>query len=413
MTLRILHILDHSLPLQSGYAFRTLAILRAQRDLGWDTLQLTTPRQGPVEAHVETIDGWVFHRTPFRPGILSRFRVGVYLDEMRHTARRIAELVERSRPDVLHAHSPVLNVLPALRIGRRHDLPVVYEVRASWEDAAVNHGSTREGSLRYRASRALETTALRRADQVTTICEGLRRDILARGIPADKVTVVPNAVDVEAFAPAAGSDATLAEALGLAGTTVLGFAGSFYAYEGLDLLIDALARLASAQPRLRLLLVGGGPQEAALRARARAAGVADRVVFTGRIPHGDVHRYYSLIDLLVYPRHRIRLTDIVTPLKPLEAMAQERVLLASDVGGHLELVRDGETGYLFSAGSVEALAARIEQVLARRGEWPQVAARGRRFVERERTWAASVSRYAAVYERVLGSVAATAAPALR
>jgi PEP-CTERM/exosortase A-associated glycosyltransferase len=413
MALRILHVLDHSLPLQSGYVFRTLAILREQRNLGWETLQLTTPKQGRVEAREETIDGWVFHRTPFRAGILSRLPVGIYLDEMRHTERRIAELVERARPDLLHAHSPVLNALPALRIGRRHDLPVVYEVRASWEDAAVDHGSTREGSLRYRASRALETTALRRADQVTTICEGLRRDILARGISPEKVTVVPNAVDVEQFPPAAEPDAELREALGFAGATILGFAGSFYAYEGLDLLIDALARLASAQPRLRLLLVGGGPQEAALRERARAAGLGGRVVFTGRIPHSEVRRYYSLIDLLVYPRHRIRLTEIVTPLKPLEAMAQERVLIASDVGGHRELIRDGETGFLFSAGSVEALAACIERVVAAQDDWPRVAAHGRRFVERERTWAASVSRYAAVYERALGTAAAAPAPALR
>ena len=105
--------------------------------------------------------------------------------------------------------------------------------------------------------------------------------------------------------------------------------------------------------------------------------------------------------MLAYPRHRIRLTEIVTPLKPLEAMAQGRMLVASDVGGHRELIRDGETGMLFPAGNARALADAIESVLARRAEWPMIRARARRFVETERTWARSVVRYAAVYEPLL------------
>jgi glycosyltransferase involved in cell wall biosynthesis len=173
--------------------------------------------------------------------------------------------------------------------------------------------------------------------------------------------------------------------------------GSFYAYEGLDLLIEAVAMLAPAHPNLRALLVGGGPQEANLRAMVAQRGLAGRVVFTGRVPHGEVRRYYDLIDVLAYPRHRIRLTEIVTPLKPLEAMAQGRMLVASDVGGHRELVRDGETGFLFPAGDAGALARAIEMVLERRGEWPRVRETARRFVEVERNWTRSVGRYADVY----------------
>ena len=413
MPLRILHVLDHSLPLHSGYAFRTVAILREQRALGWQTLQLTGPKQGPATAAEETVEGWTFQRTPFEPGLLSHSAVGRYVEEMRATSRRLREIVERHRPDVLHAHSPVLNVLPALWVGRRFAIPIVYEMRASWEDAAVDHGTTTEGSLRYRASRGLETLALRRVDQITTICEGLRRDIESRGIAAQKITVIPNAVEVERFRFGAEPDAGLRAALGLDGTTVLGFAGSFYAYEGLDLLLAAFARLVPRNPRLRVLLVGGGPEERALRAQATALGIADLVLFTGRVSHAEVGRYYSLIELLVYPRHRMRLTEIVTPLKPLEAMAQGRILLASDVGGHRELIRDGDTGFLFPAGDAAALAERIELVLSRRTEWPDVAARGRRFVERERTWTASVARYAGVYERALGSAQPTAVPVAR
>jgi PEP-CTERM/exosortase A-associated glycosyltransferase len=291
----------------------------------------------------------------------------------------------------------VLNALPALRVGRRHGLPVVYELRANWEDAAVDHGTTRAGSLRYRVSRALETHALARADHVTTICEGLRGEIVARGIPGDRVTVIPNAVDTAAFRFGAAPDPALKARLGLEDATVVGFAGSFYGYEGLDLLIEACAGLLPRHPSLRVLLVGGGPQEAALRSQAAALGLGERVVFTGRVPHDDVQRYYELIDVLAYPRHRIRLTELVTPLKPLEAMAQGRMLVASDVGGHRELVRDGDTGFLFRAGDASALAAAIERVLACRPDWPALRTRARHFVENERTWARSVAAYAPIY----------------
>ena len=396
MALRVLHVLDHSAPLHSGYAFRTLAILREQRRLGWDTHQLTSPKQGPGEAVVEQADGWTFHRTPSAPG------TGL-VAQMRLTARRLQALVGELQPDLLHAHSPVLNALPALWVARRSGLPLVYEMRASWEDAAVDHGSTTEGSVRYKVSRGLETLALRLADQVTTICEGLREDIAVRGVAADRITVIPNAVDVASFRFGATPDDALRSALGLDGATVLGFAGSFYGYEGLHLLIDAAARLLPAHPRLRVLLVGGGPQEAALKAQAESAGLAGRVVFAGRVPHDQVQRYYELIDVLAYPRLPIRLTELVTPLKPLEAMAQGRMFVASDVGGHRELVRDGHTGHLFRAGDVTALAQALDRVLADRDDWPRVRAQARRFVEVERTWAASVGRYQEVYRRALAS----------
>lgn len=400
--MRILHILDHSLPLHSGYAFRSVAILREQRALGWETLQLTTPRQGRAAADEERADGWTFFRTPFVPTAWSRLpAAGAYLDEMRATAARIEALAGDHRPDILHAHSPVLNALPALRIGRRRGIPVVYEMRASWEDAAVDHGTTRTGSLRYRASRALETFALKRADAITTICDGLRQDICARGIDAQRVTVIPNAVDAAEFRFAAPADEALRRALGLEGATVLGFAGSFYGYEGLDLLLAAAARLLPRRPDVRVLLVGGGPQESALRSQAAALGLQDRVIFTGRVDHDQVQRYYNLIDVLAYPRRSIRLTELVTPLKPLEAMAQGRMLVASDVGGHRELIRHGDNGFLFAAGDADALAHAIEDVLARRAQWPEIAARARRFIEQERSWTRSVARYAPVYARLL------------
>ncbi len=249
----------------------------------------------------------------------------------------------------------------------------------------------------------METFALHRADQVTTICEGLRGDIAARGIPPERITVIPNAVDVSVFRFGVEPDAELRRSLGLDGATVVGFAGSFYGYEGLDLLIEAARRMLPRHPRLRVLLVGGGPQESNLKAQAAAAGMQQQVIFTGRVPHAEVQRYYELIDVLAYPRLPIRLTELVTPLKPLEAMAQGRMLVASDVGGHRELIRHGETGFLFRAGDPAALAAAIDDLLAKRPLWPQIRRQARRFVEVERTWAGSVARYREVYRRALAA----------
>jgi PEP-CTERM/exosortase A-associated glycosyltransferase len=401
MTTRVLHILDHSIPLHSGYTFRTASLLKEQRALGWETLHLTSPKQGPCAQAVEQVDGLVFFRTaPPVPG-LSLPGLNEWA-QMKATERRLAELVEQHRPQILHAHSPVLNAIPALRVARRFGIPVVYEVRAFWEDAAVDHGTTSEGSLRYRATRALETYALRRVDHVFTICEGLRKDIVGRGIPAGKVSVIPNAVNVESFTLSGGPDAALRRQLGLEGCEVLGFIGSFYAYEGLDLLLQALPMLLQQRPQVRVLLVGGGPQEAALKRQAAALGVQDKVVFAGRVPHAEVGRYYDQVDVLTYPRHSMRLTETVTPLKPLEAMAQGLMLVASDVGGHHELIEHGRTGFLFKAGDARALAGAVLELLAQRQRWPEIRAAGRAFVESERTWRRSAANYRQPYSTLLG-----------
>lgn len=398
--LRILHVLDHSAPLHSGYTFRTLAILREQQRLGWQTLQLTSPKQGPTTATQEEVDGLHFYRTP------STADTGL-LAQMRLTAKRLQDIVQTERPHVIHAHSPVLNALPSLWVGRQQRLPVVYEMRASWEDAAVDHGTTTEDSLRYRTSRRLESFALRHAAHITTICEGLRADIAGRGIAAERITVVPNGVDAASFAFGAPPDPALRHALELGGSLVLGFVGSFYAYEGLHLLLQLAMRLRWRHPQLRILLVGGGPQEAALKAQAAAMGLQHVVRFAGRVAHADVARYYSLMDVLVYPRLPMRLTELVTPLKPLEAMAMGRLLLASDVGGHRELLGAQCGGQLFRANDVAALDEALQALLARREHWPQMRLAARQHVETERSWTASAARYRAVYQGVLAHSAET------
>ena len=403
--MRILHVLDHSIPLQSGYTFRTRNILLQQRALAWETCHVTSPKHyGSEGRQEEEVDGLLFYRSEPVQGRVSRLPVVNQLAVVRLLEKRLDGLIKRLQPDVLHAHSPALNGLAALRVGRKYGIPVVYEVRAFWEDAAVDHGTSRAGGLRYRLTRALETYVLRHVDAVTTICEGLKRDIAKRGIPTERITVIPNAVDIARFTMGRERDAELAGQLGLADQPVLGFIGSFYAYEGLALLLHALPAILKARPDLRLLLVGGGPQEAELKSLSAELHLQDRVIFTGRVSHEQVQRYYDLVDVFVYPRLRMRLTELVTPLKPLEAMAQGKLVVASDVGGHRELIRPGETGELFPAGDPQALADSVLALLEQREDWERRRQNGRRFVEAERNWTVSVARYAPVYERLTGAV---------
>ncbi|MEM9253814.1 MAG: TIGR04063 family PEP-CTERM/XrtA system glycosyltransferase [Pseudomonadota bacterium] len=405
--MHVLHVLDHSIPLQSGYTFRTRAILREQQALGWQTSQLTSPKHnlGQAVASQEEVDGLMFYRSSDDSGLWGRLPVLGQWAVITALTRRLIEVAEVERPDVIHAHSPALNGVAAVRAGRRLGIPVVYEVRGFWEDAAVSHGTSTEGGVRYRLTRGMETWVLRRADAVTCICEGIRRDLIDRGVDASRLTIVANAVDASRFQPAGERDPDLVQRLGLEGRRVVGFIGSFYAYEGLDLLVASMPRLLAARPDLRLLLVGGGQVAEDLRLQVEQLGLGDRVIMTGRVPHEDVQAYYSVTDVLVYPRKSMRLTDLVTPLKPLEAMAQKKLFVASDVGGHKELVRDGETGTLFRADDIDDLVKVLLDLLSREDQWPAIRDAGREFVEHERTWRNSVANLKGVYSGLVGEVA--------
>lgn len=396
--MRVLHVLNHGLPTQDGYVYRTHGLLEGQRSHGIETFHLTSPRhEFPTEGPVEDIEGWRFFRTSDKANArLPLFREMV---EMRATARRIGEVANRVRPDVIQAHSPVLNGYPALWTARKLGVPVVYEIRAFWEDAAVDQGQTRENGARYRVIRALETALCQRVDAVTTICQGLRCALVERDIDPDKIKVIPNAVDAGRFSEVAAPEPDLVQALGLEGCTVLGFIGSFYSYEGLALMIDAMPALLERNPEIRLLLIGGGQDEEALRQRATERGLDGKVIFTGRVPHHRVLAYYGLIDICIYPRLPMPLTELVTPLKPLEAMAAGRIVIGSDVGGHRELIADGDTGFLFKAGYLTALIERVQDVLASRDRWPQIRANARIMVS-VRNWQSVTAVYRPLFERL-------------
>jgi glycogen(starch) synthase len=400
--MKVLHVLDHYLPLFSGYTFRSSYILANQaKVLGIEPMVVTSVKQGASASPSETFDGIrVFRTEP--PPEESRIPVWREFRQMRKLEARILEVARAERPQVLHAHSPVLNAWPAIWAGRKLGIPVVYEIRAFWEDAAVEHGSTTEGSPRYRATRLFETRACLKADAVVTICQGLRTGLLERGIPEKKLFVLPNGVDADKFPPPPLA-AELQARLGLAGKQVLGFIGTLYRYEGLKLLLEAMARLLPKRPDLRCLIVGGGydGEEDELRAQAAALGIGHAVIVQGKVPHAQVNDFYSLIDVLVYPRVRSRLLELVTPLKPLEGMAMEKPVIGSDVGGIKELIEDGRNGALFRADDVAHLAQVTDKLLSDPASMRDLGRRAREYVRSERSWANLIENHRKVY-RSLG-----------
>ena len=399
---RILHVLDHSLPLHSGYTFRTRAILKAQAAMGLEVRGITGLRHFKDGPDIEEADGITFHRTrgtASGPVGLREWR------EINLLADAIVALAADWRPDVLHAHSPALCGKAALVAGKRLGIPVVYEIRAFWEDAAVSNGTGSEGSVKYRLTRALENHVVAGADAVVTICQGLKDDLVSRGFAPGKISLSPNGVDLALFGEPPLRDPAFAAELGLGANDsrgpVVGFIGSFYDYEGLDDLIAAMPALTARLPGAKLLLVGGGPMEDMLKTQADASPAKAAIRFVGRVPHSEVERYYALVDVMAYPRKASRLTDLVTPLKPLEAMAQRQLVAASNVGGHRELITDGVTGTLFAPDDPAACAAALADLLGKPEIWEARRSAGLAHVAARHDWSVNVHRYQDVYHPLL------------
>ncbi|HXR86991.1 MAG TPA: TIGR04063 family PEP-CTERM/XrtA system glycosyltransferase [Stellaceae bacterium] len=400
--LKILHVFDHSVPLASGYARRSLALLAAQRRLGWETVHLTTPRHDMPGPTYEEVEGLAFQRTAPVADSLARCPGLGEIALIRATARRIRHIASYEKPDLIHAHSPAPGAIAAAWAGKKLGIPTVYEIRAFSEDAGVANGSDTEGSWRYRAMRFVDEHACRKADAIVALSEGLRADLAARGIPAAKISVVPNGVALDAFPDRRPAKEALRATLGLENKIVLGFFGSLHRHEGLDLLLEAIALLRRERDDIALVLAGGGPAEAALRWQALRLGLDDRVTFLGRVPRHEIGDYCDLTDLFVHPRRATRLTETVTPLKVLEAMARGGLVLASDVGGHRELIRHGENGLLFPADDATLLARALDAAITRRAQWPALGRAARAVVACERSWDRSAQAYLAAYTCALG-----------
>ena len=398
--MKILHVLEYSRPNISGYSLRSDAIIRHQRKIGITTTQLTSQRYQDFEALEEDVDGVVYQRTEKSRSFLTKIPFVNYLLHINHLAKRIEKAVLADKPDVIQTHSPMFNALAAVKVGRKYDIPVTYEVRALWEDAAVDTGKTTEGSLKYRMIKAIEQSAFEKVDAVSCICEGLKADLIKRNIPEQKIFVTPNAVDINNFKPSYQRDTELEQLLKLGGKKVVAFVGTFFKYEGLFYAIEAMKTVTQTRNDIHLLLVGAGNEFENLKQQVEAANLEKFVTFVGRVPFEQVSRYYSLADLMVFPRESIRLTELVTPLKPLESMAQFKPVIASDIGGHRELIDDGKTGFLFPADDAQALAAKVLEVIDDQDLLKQISEQGLSFVRDERNWLNTAKQYLPVYQKL-------------
>jgi PEP-CTERM/exosortase A-associated glycosyltransferase len=401
---RVLHVVGRSVPYaSSGYCVRTDYTVRAQRAKGIDVhvaTQLGFPweegRDAPLE---EDVGGVAHHRLPFPPDA----RQPLLLDErLERHVDALSDLVERLRPAVLHAASDFRNALPALAVGERFGLPVVYEMRGFWEDTwlAKREPAAVERPM-YRLRRERETEAAHRAAHVVTLAPTMREDLVGRGIDPAKISVVPNAVAATAFMDAPRDDA-LARDLGIGpDQPVVGYISSFAGYEGIHVLIDAVARLHAQRGDLRCLLVGDGDVRPVLEHQVRALGLEDVVTFTGRVPHDTIQAYYSLIDVFVVPRTNARVCQLVSPLKPYEAMAAARAIVVSGTPVLRSVIEEGVTGVSFEPEDPDDLAARIVELAEDPDLRRHLGANARRHVLEHHTWERNAERYLEVY-RSLG-----------
>ncbi|WP_426562377.1 glycosyltransferase family 4 protein [Angustibacter sp. McL0619] len=397
---RILHLVTNALPeVQAGYTVRTQDIAAAQRRIGRDA-QVATRLGFPVTAgavaaaaEVE-VDGVPYHRLlPARP--LPRLDDARLLADVRATDA----LVRRLRPTVLHAHSKHVNAQVALAVGRDHGLPVVYEVRGFLEETWRSRGGSADSDL-YRLSRDLETWCMQQADAVVALSQSMRDDILARGLPAERVHVVPNAVH-DGYLAEPGSGLQARAELGIpADALVVGSISTLNDYEGLDLLVDATAELRAAGSPAHLLVVGDGPARHALVERARAAGLGEHATFTGRVPRDVAQRAHLALDVFCVPRRGTPVTRLVPPLKPLEAMASGRPVVASDLPPLRETVQDGVTGVLVPPDDARALAAGLKTLLYDVRTRQRMGQTARTWVLDHRTWHQAARWYDTLYERL-------------
>lgn len=402
MAITALHVLHSSLPNLSGYSVRAAEIMRYLRRHGIEPAAVTSAQQEPAPAElVETVDGVETWRTPppMLAGITGHLPGARELTLMRALQRRIGQAAAALAPGLIHAHSPVLCGLPAKAVAESRRVPLIYEVRDFWENASVDVGKFAYGSARYRVARALECSMLRAADAVVVLSAGQRAEVMRRGVPLERTWLAPNGVDPAAISR--GDPARLVGQWGLAGRKVILYLGAFLAYEGLEVLLAAMPQITTAEGRATLVLVGDGPMRPLLEKQAAELGLGQAVRFIGRVPREAVGSYYALARLAVYPRLRTLTTELTTPLKPLEAMALQVPVVASDLPAMRELVEDGKTGLLAQPGDVADLAARCIQMLRQTQKAAEMAAEAHHFALVERAWDVTLAPYLELYQSLL------------
>lgn len=408
--MRILNVLDISIPLTIGYTTRARYLVNSLKKLAFDPVVITSLRQ-PDDPNCKTKrfdlpeglyeDISYYRSIDFTTKNRRKKKIMPFLSELleiKMFAKNIEILIKKIKPQLLHAHSPILVGYAAYYAAKKQNLPVVYEVRAFWEDAAVDQGKMKQNSFKYHVIRYLETRLLKKVDAVTVICEGLKNDIIERGILGEKIFVVENGVDTKRFVPLK-KDENLLTKYSLKGKTVIGFIGTLFNFEGITLLVEAMKLLKNNQDIL-CLIIGYGQSEEAINALIQKYNLEDKVKFLGEIPNNVIESYYSVIDLFVYPRLSFRITELVTPLKPLEAMAMGKTVIGSDVGGLKELINDGKDGLLFKSGDPHDLVEKILYVLNKKEVAENLGKTARENMVKYRNWDMITETYKKVYEYI-------------
>jgi glycosyltransferase involved in cell wall biosynthesis len=400
---RVLHLVNDALPTTSaGYTIRTHEIVLAQQAAGLDPHVVTRcgfpVTQGTLDGRrLVTLDGIPYHR-------LLPWRMPSRADKAADLALEMAaRLTEQLRPAVLHAASNYVNAVVALAIGKRYGLPVVYEVRGFWEDTWLSRhpdGTNLASSELYQRSRDLETRCMLAADLVVTLGEAMREEIVARGVPADKVLIVPNAVSEDFLQPLPDATA-LRKELGIAPNEhVVGEVSSLVPHEGIGTLLEATRLLKDRGLKVRTLIVGDGPERPALQRQAADLGLGEAAIFTGRVPAAKVREFHALLDVFVVPRTPDRVCQLVTPLKPVEAMASGLCVVTSEVKALAEIIKPDVTGALTIPQDPVALADSLELLVCSPDIRRKLGDNAREWVARDRTWARNATRYRDAYARL-------------
>jgi glycosyltransferase involved in cell wall biosynthesis len=400
---RVLHLVTDALPVTSaGYTIRTHEIAVAQRAAGLDPHVVTRcgypVTQGRIDGRrLVLVDGIAYHR--LLPALMPG-RADAVADRGLALA---AELTRQLRPAVLHAASNFANARIALALRARYGLPVVYEVRGFWEDTWLSRHPDAEklaASELYRANRDLETRCMLAADLVVTLGEAMREEIVARGVPAAKVLIVPNAVSQEFLRPLPDASG-LRQELGIGpGEYVAGVVSTLSPYEGIGTLLEAISIVRGRGVPARALIVGDGPERAALQRHAAACGLAQAAIFTGRVPAAKVREFHALLDIFVVPRTPDRVCQLVTPLKPVEAMASGLCVVTSEVKALSEIIKHEVTGTLTVPQDPVSLADRLEYLFYSPDIRRKLGDNAREWVARDRTWAHNAARYQDAYARL-------------
>lgn len=387
--IRVLHLVTDALPATSaGYTIRTHEIARAQRAAGVDA-HVVTALGFPVTKGVldgresVAVDGVPYHRLlPWTTREAQRDQ----------HVRMAAALTQRLRPDVLHAASNYRNAQVALALRARYQIPVVYEVRGFWEDTWLSRHPDEQAlsnSELYNSIRAAETACMSQADLVVTLGEAMRDEIASRGIAADKIQIVPNAVDESFLKPLQKKPHE---------EYLVGTVTTLTPHEGLGTLLAAVALLGERGVPARALIVGDGPEKAALQRQAENDGIP--VTFTGRVPAAQVRDFHSLLDVFVVPRTRDRVCQLVTPLKPVEAMASGLCVVTSEVSALAEIVKHEVTGALTMAQDPVSLADCLEWLYHKPDVRDKLGGAAREWVAGDRTWSRNAERYRQAYRRL-------------